>query len=130
MIWAGDGDADTFRIKIWEPSGGEVVVNDIGMNQPIGSGSIVIHTKKQSPKQPTGPRGPSAGRSLSLCAQPHGYHIGISVNAVTVRTAAQKPPAGFDDRAAGRWGDWGNRDSGRSRLSKNGSVSSIGSIVS
>lgn len=46
MIWAGDDEPDTFRIKIWwEDNGNEVVVYDNGMDQPIGGGSIVIHTK-------------------------------------------------------------------------------------
>ena len=46
QIWAGDDDPDTFRIKIWyEDYGAEVVVYDNGMNQEIGGGSIVIHTK-------------------------------------------------------------------------------------
>jgi hypothetical protein len=43
QIWAGDGEPDTFRIKIWYEDGGEVVVYDNGMNQPIGGGEIVIH---------------------------------------------------------------------------------------
>ncbi len=44
MLWAGDGP-DTFRIKIWrETAGIEDVVYDNGMDQPIGGGSIVIHT--------------------------------------------------------------------------------------
>ncbi len=47
MIWAGDDDPDTFRIKIWdEDTSGEVVVYDNGFNQELGSGSIIIHTKK------------------------------------------------------------------------------------
>lgn len=47
QIWAGDATPDTFRIKIWyDGGGGEVVVYDNGMNQPIGGGSIVIHAKK------------------------------------------------------------------------------------
>jgi hypothetical protein len=46
QIWAGDGNPDTFRIKIWYEDGGEVVVYDNGTNQAIGGGSIVIHTKK------------------------------------------------------------------------------------
>jgi hypothetical protein len=47
QIWAGDNDPDTFRIKIWyEDNGAEIVVYDNGMNQEIGGGSIVIHTKK------------------------------------------------------------------------------------
>jgi PKD repeat protein len=46
QIWAGDDDPDTFRIKIWYELGfGEVVVYDNGMDQPLGAGSIVIHTK-------------------------------------------------------------------------------------
>jgi hypothetical protein len=48
MLWAGDDDPDTFRIRIWEEDefGIETVVYDNGMDQPIGGGSIVIHTKK------------------------------------------------------------------------------------
>ena len=48
LIWAGDDDPDTFRIKIWteDDFGSETVVYDNGSNQEIGSGSIVIHTKK------------------------------------------------------------------------------------
>jgi hypothetical protein len=47
MIWAGDADPDTFRIKIWteDDSGVETVVYDHGMDQAIGGGSIVIHTQ-------------------------------------------------------------------------------------
>ena len=46
QIWAGDGSPDTFRIKIWyEDNGNEIVVYDNGMNQEIGGGSIVVHTK-------------------------------------------------------------------------------------
>jgi hypothetical protein len=46
MIWAGDGDPDTFRIKIWyEDDGEEVPVYDNAMDQPIGGGEIVIHTQ-------------------------------------------------------------------------------------
>jgi hypothetical protein len=46
MIWAGDDEPDTFRIKIWyEENGTEIVVYDNGMDQAIGGGSIVIHTK-------------------------------------------------------------------------------------
>jgi len=46
QLWAGDGDPDTFRIKIWyEDGGSEVVVYDNGMDQEIGGGSIVVHTK-------------------------------------------------------------------------------------
>ncbi len=47
MIWAGDDDPDTFRIKIWteDALGYETVVYDNGMDQALGGGSIVIHTK-------------------------------------------------------------------------------------
>jgi hypothetical protein len=47
MLWAGDGP-DTFRIRIWEEdevSGDEWVVYDNSMDQDIGGGSIVVHTK-------------------------------------------------------------------------------------
>lgn len=46
MLWAGD-DPDTFRIKIWteDDGGSETVVYDNGFDQPIGGGSIIIHTK-------------------------------------------------------------------------------------
>jgi len=48
MIWAGDGTgtdgADTFRIKIWEVDEDNPVY-DNGMDQAIGGGSIVVHTK-------------------------------------------------------------------------------------
>ena len=44
MIWAGDGEPDTFRIKIWYEEGGEeMVVYDNGMDQAIGGGNIVVH---------------------------------------------------------------------------------------
>jgi len=48
MIWAGDDQPDTFRIKIWteDALGVETVVYDNGYDQPIDHGSIVIHTKK------------------------------------------------------------------------------------
>ena len=45
MLWAGDDDPDTFRIKIWHEDGGEQLVYDNGFNQEIGGGSIVIHAK-------------------------------------------------------------------------------------
>jgi parallel beta-helix repeat protein len=46
MIWAGDHSPDTFRIKIWyEDGSGEHVVYDNGVQQAIGGGSIVVHTK-------------------------------------------------------------------------------------
>jgi hypothetical protein len=47
MIWAGDGDPDTFRIKIWEEDefGVETVIYDNQDDQAIDGGSIVVHTK-------------------------------------------------------------------------------------
>jgi hypothetical protein len=46
MLWAGDADPDTFRIKIWwEEDETEHVVYDNGMDQAIGGGSIVVHKK-------------------------------------------------------------------------------------
>ena len=48
MLWAGDGDPDTFRIKIWlddEETGEETVIYDNGMHQPIGGGQIVVHSQ-------------------------------------------------------------------------------------
>jgi PKD repeat protein len=49
MIWAGDADPDTFRIKIWQEDtyGTETVTYDNGFDQAIDSGSIVVHTKKK-----------------------------------------------------------------------------------
>jgi hypothetical protein len=48
MLWAGDDSPDTFRIRIWweDIDGTENDVYDNGVNQDIGGGSIVIHTKK------------------------------------------------------------------------------------
>jgi len=44
MIWAGDDDPDTFRIRIWwEDAGMEYAVYDNGKDQPLGGGSIVVH---------------------------------------------------------------------------------------
>ena len=47
MLWAGDGSPDTFRIRIWweDALRVETVVYDNGVAQPIGGGSIVVHTK-------------------------------------------------------------------------------------
>ena len=47
MIWAGDGETDAFRIKIWteDDNGIETVIFDNGFDQPIEEGSIVVHTK-------------------------------------------------------------------------------------
>jgi len=47
MLWAGDGEPDTFRIKIWYEDTGEVVVYDNGVNQAIGGGSIIVHKAKK-----------------------------------------------------------------------------------
>jgi PKD repeat protein len=49
MLWAGDGDPDTFRIRIWTENelGVETAIYDNDMNQPIAGGSIVIHAKKK-----------------------------------------------------------------------------------
>ena len=46
MIWAGDDEQDTFRIRIWSESNGETTIYDNGAQQEIGGGGIVIHTKK------------------------------------------------------------------------------------
>jgi PKD repeat protein len=47
MLWATDGSPDTFRIRIWwEDASGEHDVYDNGVDQAIGGGSIVVHTKK------------------------------------------------------------------------------------
>ena len=48
MLWAADGSADTFRIKILEENeyGVETVIYDNGSDQAIGGGSIVIHKGK------------------------------------------------------------------------------------
>jgi hypothetical protein len=49
MLWAGDDDPDTFRIKIWyEDGGSEIVVYDNGMDQAIGGGNIVVHKSNKS----------------------------------------------------------------------------------
>jgi hypothetical protein len=49
MLWAGDKEPDTFRIRIWSEDafGVETDVYDNGFDQPIGGGSIVIHTKNK-----------------------------------------------------------------------------------
>jgi hypothetical protein len=49
MLWAGDGEPDTFRIRIWEEDefGNETDIYDNGFDQVIGGGAIVIHTKKK-----------------------------------------------------------------------------------
>ncbi len=49
IIWAGDGEPDTFRIKIWEEDGcgGEIDIYDNGSDQPIDAGSIIIHAGKK-----------------------------------------------------------------------------------
>jgi hypothetical protein len=47
MLWAGDDEPDTFRIKIWveDEFGTETVTYDNGMDQAISGGSIKVHTK-------------------------------------------------------------------------------------
>lgn len=48
MLWTGDSEPDTFRIKIWEDVDGvELVRYDNGVKQAIGGGSIVIHVPKK-----------------------------------------------------------------------------------
>jgi hypothetical protein len=48
QLWAGDGEPDTFRIKIWwEENDIENVIYDNGMDQPIAGGNIVVHTAKK-----------------------------------------------------------------------------------
>ena len=47
MVWAGDNEPDTFRIKIWEEvEDVETVVYDNGTDQEIGGGNIVVHRAK------------------------------------------------------------------------------------
>jgi hypothetical protein len=48
ILWAGDKEPDTFRIKIWEEDelGNEMVVYDNGFDQPIGGGNIAVRTGK------------------------------------------------------------------------------------
>ena len=45
MLWAGDGEPDTFRIKTWTEDfdGTETVIYDNGFDQEIGGGSIVVN---------------------------------------------------------------------------------------
>jgi hypothetical protein len=45
MLWAGDDEPDTFRIKIWQEIEDEVetVVYDNGFDQPISGGNIIVH---------------------------------------------------------------------------------------
>jgi hypothetical protein len=50
MLWAGDGEPDTFRIRIWEEdedTAQEVDIYDNGFDQAIDGGSIVIHSKNK-----------------------------------------------------------------------------------
>jgi hypothetical protein len=48
MVWAVDGEPDTFRIRIWwEDNGAEIVVYDNGFGQPIGGGAIAVHAGKK-----------------------------------------------------------------------------------
>ncbi len=48
MLWAGDNEPDTFRIKIWEEDefDNEIDIYDNGFDLEIGGGAIVIHVKK------------------------------------------------------------------------------------
>jgi hypothetical protein len=46
MIWAGDDDPDTFRIRIWYEDGEELVIYDNGFDQPLSGGEIVVHSGK------------------------------------------------------------------------------------
>ncbi len=43
QIWATDGSPDTFRIKITDGSGSTVYDN--GHGEPLGGGSIVVHSR-------------------------------------------------------------------------------------
>jgi PKD repeat protein len=47
LIWAGDKNPDTFRIRIWieDELGNETDIYDNGSDQVIGGGSIVVHKK-------------------------------------------------------------------------------------
>lgn len=50
MLWAGDGEPDTFRIRIWEEgeaTGDEIDIYDNGSEQAISGGSIVVHAKEK-----------------------------------------------------------------------------------
>ena len=48
MIWAADSTPDTFRIKIWyEETGGELIIYDNGVSQPIQGGNIMIQKGKK-----------------------------------------------------------------------------------
>lgn len=45
QVWAGDGDPDTFRIKIWTDDASEQVVYDNAMDQALDRGRIRIHQR-------------------------------------------------------------------------------------
>lgn len=47
MLWAGDGEPDTFRIKIWYENVSEIVVYDNVTEQAIAGGSIIVHKGKK-----------------------------------------------------------------------------------
>jgi len=50
MLWAGDSEPDTFRIRIWaenEETTEETVIYDNGNDQSIGGGNIIVHTGKK-----------------------------------------------------------------------------------
>lgn len=47
IIWAGDEELDTLRIKIWSEDDDETesIVYDSGFDQELGGGSIIVHTR-------------------------------------------------------------------------------------
>jgi hypothetical protein len=48
MLWAGDDEPDTYRIRIWtEEVDFEIVEYGNGSDQAIGGGSIIVHTGKK-----------------------------------------------------------------------------------
>jgi hypothetical protein len=47
MLWAADGETDTFRMRIWsELNDVETVVYDNGTEQAIDNGNIIVHKDK------------------------------------------------------------------------------------
>lgn len=46
ILTARDDAPDTFRLKVWDKDNGDAIVYDNGSNQPLGGGSIIIHTGK------------------------------------------------------------------------------------
>jgi hypothetical protein len=48
MLWAGDGEPDTFRIKIWEgDEESPIYDNGEDQSQSIGGGNIIVHKGKK-----------------------------------------------------------------------------------